>query len=232
MSQRLIYHCSPSTIWVKDADQTLVVDRELGQSWVLCGVEAVIVIWDLLRVGYSYRKIVPMLSLTSRFPWKRPTIHWLVCCESGEMPALSRFLERAIMANLTVSAVCNQHCPYCFTSDHLNSSRADRSFLEISDFDARLDFLDRSGIDQVRLLGGEPTLHPQFPELIKRARARNKKIVVFTNGLMPEEALACLEELPTTECNVLVNVNEPAEANKETFERQRATIHRLGERAF
>ena len=136
------------------------------------------------------------------------------------------------MANLTVSAVCNQHCPYCFTSDHLNGSGADRSFLEISDFDARLDFLDRSGIDQVRLLGGEPTLHPQFPELIKRARARNKKIVVFTNGLMSEEALACLEELPTTECNVLVNVNEPAEANKETFERQRATIHRLGERAL
>ena len=61
MSQRLIYHCSPSTIWVKDADQTLVVDRELGQSWVLRGVEAVI--WDLLRVGYSYRKIVPTLSL-------------------------------------------------------------------------------------------------------------------------------------------------------------------------
>jgi uncharacterized Fe-S cluster-containing radical SAM superfamily protein len=136
------------------------------------------------------------------------------------------------MANLTISTVCNQHCPYCFTSDHLGDSRIGRSFLEASDFDARLDFLDRSDIDQVRLLGGEPTLHPQFPELIGLARARGKKVVVFTNGLMPEESLACLEELSATECTVLVNVNDPSEAGEETFERQRATIRRLGERAL
>jgi MoaA/NifB/PqqE/SkfB family radical SAM enzyme len=136
------------------------------------------------------------------------------------------------MANLTVSAICNQHCPYCFTSDHLDGSSAGRSFLEVTDFDARLDFLDRSDIEQVRLLGGEPTLHPQFPALIERARAREKHIVVFTNGLMPEEALACLEELPATACTVLVNVNDPAEAGEETFERQRAAARRLGGRAM
>ena len=61
MSQRLIYRCSPSIIWVKDADQTLVVDRETRQSWALRGVEAVV--WDLLTIGYSYQRIVPMLSL-------------------------------------------------------------------------------------------------------------------------------------------------------------------------
>jgi hypothetical protein len=136
------------------------------------------------------------------------------------------------MANLTISTVCNQHCPYCFTSDHLGDSRISPSFLEVSDFDARLDFLDRSAIDQVRLLGGEPTLHPQFPELIELARARGKKVVVFTNGLMPEEPLACLEELSATECTVLVNVNDPSEAGEERFEYQRATIRRLGKRAL
>jgi hypothetical protein len=61
MSQRLFHRCSPSIIWVKDADQTLVVDREMGQLWALHGAEAVI--WDLLTVGYSSRKIIPMLSL-------------------------------------------------------------------------------------------------------------------------------------------------------------------------
>ena len=136
------------------------------------------------------------------------------------------------MANLTISAVCNQRCPYCFTSDHMGGSGSGGDFLEAADFDARLDFLDRSDIDQARLLGGEPTLHPQFPALIKRARARGKKIVVFTNGLMPEASLACLERLPATECTVLVNVNEPADAGEGTFERQRAAIRRLGERAF
>lgn len=136
------------------------------------------------------------------------------------------------MANLAISAVCNQRCPYCFTIDHLNRSGDEGGFLEISDFDARLDFLDRSGIDQARLLGGEPTLHPQFPALVERARARGKKVVVFTNGLMPKESLACLEELPATECTVLVNVNDPVEAREGAFERQRATIRRLGERVL
>ena len=136
------------------------------------------------------------------------------------------------MANLAISTVCNRSCAYCFTSDHLSDFGGNKNFLDVSDFETRLDFLDRSGIDQVRLLGGEPTLHPQFPELIKRARARKKKIVVFTNGLMPEEALTCLEELPATECNVLVNVNEPAEAGRGNFERQRTVIRRLGERAL
>ena len=136
------------------------------------------------------------------------------------------------MANLAVSTVCNQHCPYCFTNDHLNGSRADGGFLTVGDFDARLDLLDRSDIDQARLLGGEPTLHPQFSELVERARMGEKRIVVFTNGLMPEESLACLEQVPVTECTILVNVNDPAEVEVESFERQRATIRRLGERVL
>ena len=61
MSQRLTYRCSPSIVWVKDAGQTLVVDEETEQFWALRGAEAVV--WDLLAVGYSYRKIIQMLSL-------------------------------------------------------------------------------------------------------------------------------------------------------------------------
>lgn len=135
------------------------------------------------------------------------------------------------MANLAISAVCNQHCAYCFTRDHFAGSGARQEFLEVADFDARLDFLDRSGIEQARLLGGEPTLHPQFPELVERARARGKKIVVFTNGLMPEAALACLESLSDTECSVLVNVSAPRDSG-DTLERQRTMLRRLGKRAL
>jgi hypothetical protein len=61
MSPALIYRCSPSIIWVRDADQTLVVDRKSERMWALRGAKAVI--WDLLTVGYSYPRIVRMLSL-------------------------------------------------------------------------------------------------------------------------------------------------------------------------
>lgn len=132
------------------------------------------------------------------------------------------------MANLVISTACNRTCAYCFTGDH---QEKDNSFLDLESFDARLDFLDRSGIEQARLIGGEPTLHPCFPALVERARARGKIVIVFTNGLMPEQALASLEALPHEACSALVNVNAPEDLGSRAFEQLRATLRRLGEKA-
>ena len=131
------------------------------------------------------------------------------------------------MTNLVVSSVCNRRCTYCFT---LDQAPPGRRFLSLPAFEARLDFLDRSGIDRVRLLGGEPTLHPRFPELVSLARRAGKAVTVFSNGLMPAPALACLEALPTQDCTVVVNVTP--ETGARTLERQRRTLRRLGKRAM
>ena len=136
------------------------------------------------------------------------------------------------MANLAISAVCNQNCPYCFTIDHRGRPRSGRDFLALEDLAERLDFLKRSGIGEARLMGGEPTLHPQFVELVERARAAGFKVVVFSNGLMPERALDCLASLPVAGCTVLVNVNDPVLAGEKAHARRRAAIERLGERAL
>jgi hypothetical protein len=136
------------------------------------------------------------------------------------------------VANLAISTVCNQNCPYCFTVDYLNKAGGHREFLDIDGFEKSLSFLERSGIEEIRLLGGEPTLHPQFIELIKRARKTGKRMVIFSNGLIPEAALSCLESLPVTECTVLVNVNAPDIAGESIHARRYAAIRRLGERAL
>jgi MoaA/NifB/PqqE/SkfB family radical SAM enzyme len=133
------------------------------------------------------------------------------------------------VANLSISAACNQDCPYCFASDLRRQGR-EPGFTSLEEFERQLDFLDRSGIDQVRLLGGEPTLHPEFPRLVERARQRGKKILVFSNGLMPPAALECLAALPLEECTVLVNCNDPGPAGDPAHERRRAVLRRLGPR--
>ena len=66
MNGRLIYRCTPSIVWVRDAGQILLVEEETGRSWALQGLEAVV--WDLLAVGYSVRRIVLLLSLIFSFP--------------------------------------------------------------------------------------------------------------------------------------------------------------------
>jgi hypothetical protein len=79
-------------------------------------------------------------------------------------------------------------------------------------FDGALDFLERSGIKQARLLGGEPTLHPQFPALVQRVIDRGMNLLVFSNGQMPEAAVECLAAIAEERCTVLINLtsNKPA----------------------
>jgi Radical SAM superfamily len=134
------------------------------------------------------------------------------------------------MANLAISAVCNQACAYCFTVDHL--TQAGPAFISPAAFDERLAFLARSGIGEARLLGGEPTLHPHFPDLVHRARSAGLKVRVFTNGLLPGPALACLEALAPDDCTVMVNITPPAAGGDAAHAQQRETLRRLGRRAL
>jgi MoaA/NifB/PqqE/SkfB family radical SAM enzyme len=143
------------------------------------------------------------------------------------------------MANLAISAVCNQSCAYCFTVDHLEprgkqpASETRQSFMPKADLRERLDFLTRSGIDEVRFLGGEPTLHPDFVELVECAMAVAREITIFSNGLMPAKAVACLRSVPVDRCTVVVNVNEPrGSGGNGVYKTQCDTIRRLGERAM
>jgi MoaA/NifB/PqqE/SkfB family radical SAM enzyme len=138
------------------------------------------------------------------------------------------------MANLAVSATCNMRCPFCFAEEQMiGMSRSSLPFVSLEAFDDQLAFLARSGIDPVRLIGGEPTLHPRFTELIRRARGHH--IVVFTSGLVPERALACLESLPESECTVIVNMNatrRPDGPDAAEMRRRAAVVRRLGARAL
>ena len=90
------------------------------------------------------------------------------------------------MANLIVSNMCNLNCAYCFAKDYIGTAQhgSNLNFIPLDSFENHLDFLDRSGIEQVRILGGEPTLHPEFPELLRAALFREKM------------SLACLHSNP------------------------------------
>jgi hypothetical protein len=147
------------------------------------------------------------------------------------------------VANIIVSNVCDMSCSFCFARDELQGRAAGKgpdaepvlNFITLPDFEQRLDFLDRSGIDDVRLIGGEPTLHPLFPELVRRARSRRKRVVVFSHGLMPQASLECLAALPADECTVIVNTSATHSLDGPTEDERtarRETLSRLGPRAL
>ena len=139
------------------------------------------------------------------------------------------------MANLLISRVCNGECAYCFAVEYLHEAASDQAgrFISLDAFEQRLDWLESSAIRQVRLLGGEPTLHPQFPALLARVTARQKPLLLFTHGWMPEQALQALEALPAEACRVIVNLNArlPGGNADENEARRRRVLERLGGRA-
>jgi radical SAM protein with 4Fe4S-binding SPASM domain len=95
-----------------------------------------------------------------------------------------------------------------------------------------MDFLVRSGIDQIRLLGGEPTLHPDFPAMVDKVMDRGLRLLVFSNGLMPEPALRSLEEIQVERVAVLINVSDPAESPPGEQKQQFSVFRRLGARVI
>jgi len=60
------------------------------------------------------------------------------------------------------------------------------------------------GRDPVRLMGGEPTLHSQYPVIIKRLKTQGYDVVVFTNGLQP----VLRQTTPDLPDAILLNLND------------------------
>lgn len=86
---------------------------------------------------------------------------------------------------------CNMRCPFC----HNGSLALGRGDLNIS-VDELLAFLDsRAGrLDGVCVSGGEPTLHPDLPDLLREIKARGFDVKLDTNGTNPEMLSRLIDE--------------------------------------
>ena len=84
------------------------------------------------------------------------------------------------MPNILLTNLCNQKCPYCFVENELKKKKIEMSFKK---FKLVLDFLERSNEKIIRLMGGEPTLHSKFENIINYIFSRGFKAHIFTNGL-------------------------------------------------
>lgn len=103
--------------------------------------------------------------------------------------------------NLLITTKCNLDCSYCFAGAHLKSAfPQEMSLEEVLRVITRMD-PDR---DWVRLMGGEPTLHSQYPEIIQLLKIRGFKVVVFTNGLQS----ILRETKPYLPDRILLNLND------------------------
>lgn len=82
------------------------------------------------------------------------------------------------MVNAILTRSCNKKCSYCFAD---NSSKDEMSF------DLFKSILDKLEDNDIKLLGGEPTLYSNFEEILKECETRNTYVTLVSNFLFSEK---------------------------------------------
>jgi MoaA/NifB/PqqE/SkfB family radical SAM enzyme len=80
---------------------------------------------------------------------------------------------------------CNSRCQYCTQLDYRALGQVERLDLSGDEIRERIAWAARNGYDQLGFSGGEPTIRPDFLELVRYARDLDfERIGVTTNGRM------------------------------------------------
>src|SRR5262249_1554804 len=74
---------------------------------------------------------------------------------------------------------CNRRCTYCFLPNEFFTSGVR---MTMDRFAGVVSWSQRNGGEQITLLGGEPSLHPSFTDMVALARAQGMKVRRRTNG--------------------------------------------------
>jgi uncharacterized radical SAM superfamily Fe-S cluster-containing enzyme len=107
--------------------------------------------------------------------------------------------QHACLSIVEITDKCNLSCPVCFagsdpTKNHKSLEEIDRLFDTICAHEAEPDV--------VQISGGEPTIHPDFFEVLDRAKKRPfRYLMVNTNGIKIAEDEAFCKRLATYQPN-------------------------------
>lgn len=109
------------------------------------------------------------------------------------------------MANIAINNYCNLKCPYCFANDMI---KEDNKTMSVENYIKVLKYLTEINHERdVGIIGGEPTLHPQFKDILIESNhcgiANNVNFILFTNGIELEQYLPYIGD----KIKILINCN-------------------------
>lgn len=95
----------------------------------------------------------------------------------GERTALEARDFNLTSIDLYLQFGCNRRCDFCFLDDTQLGSKEIMSLEMVEQVIAWAE-----GVDEITLLGGEPSLYPDFSKVVKMIDAAGKRVRVVTNG--------------------------------------------------
>lgn len=129
------------------------------------------------------------------------------------------------MANIAITKYCNLRCPYCFAETMLEERETKN--ISIKRFKEILDWIKPIEEERIGIIGGEPTLHPQFSQILfilnHFCSLYNKESIIFTNGIYLNKYINQISD----KTSVLININSPNFMSKDQFNDLNNTLNTL-----
>lgn len=82
-------------------------------------------------------------------------------------------------AYLAICYLCNECCSYCPCS---KNEKENKLITPLSDLKLTIDKFVAEGVTNITVSGGEPTLHPDFTEIIRYCQQNGIQVTVLSNG--------------------------------------------------
>jgi len=124
------------------------------------------------------------------------------------------------MPNILITNVCNLKCSYCFAAEKLS-----KDHMSLENVEYVIKFLKDSGWNLFRMIGGEPTLHPQFLEIMDMVLDAGMDIDLLSNALWSDEIMDRL--LATNKVDYLLNIDKPSNYTQTQWERIHNNVSKL-----
>jgi len=98
------------------------------------------------------------------------------------------FLSAPTSVDVFITSRCNLKCVHCFANGDMRLSNE----LSAGDLESIFNQLERMGVFEVRITGGEPLLHHEIEKVILTLRQRRFRKVILTNGTLLDETIVKL----------------------------------------
>jgi MoaA/NifB/PqqE/SkfB family radical SAM enzyme len=132
------------------------------------------------------------------------------------------------MANVLLTTRCNLKCPYCFAQEKLSGGQ--RLTMSMGDVEKVIGFLKRSKHPYFRAMGGEPTLHPEFPRILEMALENDMRVDVLSNATWPESYNEIFRRISPRRLAFLLNIDRPERYAPHIWERIERNLEAISER--
>lgn len=132
--------------------------------------------------------------------------------------------------NVLLNNYCNLKCKYCFAQDEMSKGAKG---ITPEQLEERIEFYKKGNIKEFRIIGGEPTLHPDFVYILTRIANDPffERIQIFSNMTFKREVLeAIILVSQIKKITITANINEEKIIGKEAYEKILFNIKHLSDR--